>query len=134
MRPSETCNFPLFCHFDFSELPSDLHIYSYVRNTSQITRYYDKDATTIIGIENETLTLHCNLSSGVPKEDMIWSYRDHTIKKGGPASLELMINLKPSDSGIYACRANSSVLETPLVRTIDLTVLCEYIINKLCIH
>lgn len=84
---------------------------------------------TIYGIENETLTLHCNLSSGVPKEDMMWSHRDHTIKRDAAGSLELILKLKPSDSGIYACSANSSVLETPLVRTIALTVLCEYILN-----
>lgn len=100
-----------------------------MRRTGHITSNYDKETSKIYGIENDTLTLHCNLSSGVPKEDMMWSHKDLTIKKGGAGSLQLTIKLKPSDSGIYACLANSSVLEAPLVRTIALTVLCEYIIN-----
>lgn len=114
---------------DFLELPSNLQIYSFVRGTGQITSNYDEDTANIYGIENETLTLHCNLSSGVPKEDMVWSHRDLTIKNGGAGSLQLIIKLKPSDCGIYTCRANSSFLEAPLVRSIALTVLCEYIIN-----
>lgn len=73
------------------------------------------------------MILRCNLSSGVPKEDLTWSYGDHTIKYGGSDSIDLIVKLKPSDSGIYTCSANSSILEAPLVRTIVVTVLCKYV-------
>lgn len=84
-----------------------------------------KDAMAITGKENETLILKCNLSSGIPREDLMWNYRDHTLKRGGAGSLELTLKLKPFDSGIYACSAISSFLETPLVKTIVVAVLCE---------
>lgn len=58
---------------------------------------------------------------------MMWSFRNQRLKDGGYESIELILKLKPSDTGIYACSVNSSVLETPLVRTVDVTVLCEYV-------
>ncbi|CAC5410627.1 unnamed protein product [Mytilus coruscus] len=105
------------------KLPSDLNIYSLVGKSSKTIRNHFQKTTKVTGRENETIMLHCNLSSGLPKEDLMWSYRDHTLKCGGSDSIDLIVKLKPSDSGIYACIVNSSILEAPLVRTIAVTVL-----------
>lgn len=87
-------------------------------------------STKVTVTENETIKLYCNISSGIPEETLEWVYRGNVIQSGGPGSTRLMLKSTHTNSGQYYCRANSSVLDTPLTKSIEIFVHCKYYFTK----
>lgn len=75
--------------------------------------------------EDETINLLCNITSGIPEENLIWFHKGKILTFGGPGSLTLKLTLLPRDSGRYVCKANSSALEDAIVKTVHIDVLCK---------
>lgn len=75
--------------------------------------------------EDETIHLVCNITSGIPGENLMWFYKGKILNFGGPGSLTLKLTLLPKDSGRYVCKANSSALEETMIKTVNIDVLCK---------
>ncbi|CAC5399799.1 unnamed protein product [Mytilus coruscus] len=101
--------------------PTSLNIY--VVNTSRNkSNTYLKESTKVTPRENEIIQLYCNISSGIPEETLEWVYRGNVIQSDGPGSTRLMLKSTYRNSGQYYCRANSSVLDTPMTKSIEILV------------
>lgn len=75
--------------------------------------------------EGETIHLVCNITSGIPEENLMWFYKGKILNFGGPGSLNLKLTLLPKDIGRYVCKANSSALEEAMIKTVNIDVLCK---------
>ncbi|VDI19009.1 Hypothetical predicted protein [Mytilus galloprovincialis] len=101
--------------------PTGLNIYLVNPSRNKSNTYFE-ESTKVTATENETIQLYCNISSGMPKETLEWVYRGNVIQSGGPGSTQLMLKSTHTNSGQYYCRANSSALDTPITKSIDILV------------
>ncbi|XP_063411497.1 hemicentin-1-like [Mytilus trossulus] len=101
--------------------PTGLNIYVVDTSRNKNNTFLEA-STTVTATENETIKLYCNISSGTPKETLEWVYRGNVIKTGGPGSIRLIMKSTHTNSGQYYCRANSSVLDTPITKSIEMLV------------
>lgn len=101
----------------FSGPPKDMQIYSFHQNI--------EGSDKITANEEETINLLCNLTSGLPQENLMWLYKGKILIFGGPGSLSLTFTVLPKDIGRYVCRANSSALDEDLIKTVYIDVLCK---------
>ncbi|VDH91854.1 Hypothetical predicted protein, partial [Mytilus galloprovincialis] len=101
--------------------PTGLNIYLVNPSRNKSNTYFE-ESTKVTATENETIQLYCNISSGMPKETLEWVYRGNVIQSGGPGSTRLMLKSTHKNSGQYYCRANSSAVNTPITKSIDILV------------
>ncbi|XP_071150186.1 synaptogenesis protein syg-2-like [Mytilus edulis] len=101
--------------------PKGLNIYA-VNTSKNKSNTFLEESTKVTVTENETIKLYCNISSGIPEGTLEWVYRGNVIQSGGPGSTRLMLKSTHTNSGQYNCRTNSSVLDTPLTKSIEILV------------
>lgn len=87
------------------------------------------ERNTIIGKENENLTLACYTLGGIPRGKTNWYHgkKKLTINKDDneTAYYSLMLN-RNHNKQIYTCIAEHDMLKTPLEQSIKLNILCKY--------
>lgn len=108
----------------FTGPPIGMKIYSCHQNKVKCHNKIE-GSDTITANEEETIHLVCNVTSGIPEENLMWFYKGKILNIGGPGSLNLKLNLLPKDSGRYVCKANSSALEEAMIKTVSINVRCK---------
>lgn len=87
------------------------------------------EKNTIIGKENEILTLICYTEGGIPSGKTIWYHgtKKVAMNKDDNETAYYSFTLNRNHNGqIYTCKAEHDMLSSPLNQTITLDILCEY--------
>ncbi|CAC5412788.1 unnamed protein product [Mytilus coruscus] len=87
------------------------------------------EKNTIIGKENENLTLACYTLGGIPRGKTIWYHGKKklmTIKDDNETAYYSLILNRKHNEQIYTCIAEHDMLRTPLNQSIKLDILCKY--------